>query len=136
VTADKTITATFTPSATGGREGVNGDSTGKAEDMVKVILNQSSATFSPNPVVTGYSQPAENSTLKRTVVVTLSEAADAEDVDFRVKSGTENRIKTINVVSRDTGTGKVTIEIAGESFTPQTIPTVTQLWRHIREIRF
>jgi hypothetical protein len=122
VTADKTITATFTPSATGGREGVNGDSTGKAEDKAKVILNQGQITFSPNPIIAGYSLPIEENILWKKVEATCTPAGNADDVMFRVKAGTENRLGGLVIRDQDTTTGKVKFEILCDSATEADAP--------------
>lgn len=121
VTTNKIITATFTPGGTGNK-GVGADATGKTVDKVNIIQETGVVTFSPNPIVTGYTNPAGESTLKKTVVVTVTPKTDVDDVTFRVKGGTQNRIKDIVVGQPDTETGKVTLSILGNTTTPANKP--------------
>jgi hypothetical protein len=125
VTSATVLTATFTPNAAGGRQGVGSDTTGKSEDKVNIFLNNGAVTFSPNPIVTGCSLPLATSTIHKTVVATVIPPASAADLNFRVKQGTQPRV-IISVTNRDTTSGKVTFDVtvsaSGTGGTPPSAP--------------
>jgi hypothetical protein len=125
VAANNTLVATFLPAADGGTQGPGSDGTGKSEDKVKILLDDGSVTFSPNPIVTGYTLPAGSSTIKRTVTMTVTPVGDAANVNVRVKSGTTaSRIKAISIATtnRNATTGVVTFDVFGNDATPATSP--------------
>jgi len=122
VTADKTITAIFTPAGTK-NQGIGSDTTGRTEDKTKILLQTGAVTFSPNPIVTGFTKPVADSNIKKFVTATVTPAADAKVVNFRLKTGTQNRIKQpITVSFRNATSGQVRFAVSGISATPVTTP--------------
>lgn len=67
-------------------------------------------TFTPAPVITGYSLPVVQSTIKRTVTATVSPASKVNDIHFDIAG--VDRVD-LSVISRDASTGKIILEVKG-----------------------
>jgi len=87
---------------------------------VKVAKDETPrAYFDADPVRTGFTIPANASTLGALVSVTVHPATDADNVDFQVSG--EDRVD-IEVIDRDSQTGIIIIKVLGTSGTPDSQP--------------
>jgi hypothetical protein len=86
-------------------------------DTTSVLAVAVDASYDTSPVVTGFSKPStaiSQQTIKRRVVATVNPASKAGDVTFTVDNGAVGQA-SVTVVSTNTTTGKVDLDVMGQS---------------------